>query len=445
MKVRVGVPVALFLALFFDPSGMLAQSRYPAPRSPEILNPTTVEELLPGIRRVLDEFHIRFGTRVLLVTDTTVEPLVNQALLAGLREARAEFEGVILSGKEDVTSPLEQIKLWGLNWWPEWVWDRAAQDYQVVLSPSYLVHIHTSKGKLRMMPWLAQNNLRYGRMHEPAAKLAYKPWMEFPKELETAIIEKVLENLPRQRTRVRVTDPEGTDFTYDDNWDWFLKGWEQDVRPINAGSLHTTGSPIQYLNANGVVVSRDLHLGPLSEPVKLHFENSRITKIEGGGDVGDYARRQIERYKDRTFMTTRGYGVTRPGPLKGLGWLEEAAFMTHPKWIRVPDYGKNGNTFTTAFNNWLGMGRSGVFHVAIGLSESTAWGPALMPEDDHDFHIDFLNYFVTLTIGQWVAIRDGRLTVLDDPEVRRVAAKYGNPDELLKEDWIPAIPGVNVK
>jgi hypothetical protein len=34
-------------------------------------------------------------------------------------------------------------------------------------------------------------------------------------------------------------------------------------------------------------------------------------------------------------------------------------------------------------------------------------------------------------------VENGRLRVLDDPEVRRVAAKYGNPDELLREDWIP--------
>ena len=34
--------------------------------------------------------------------------------------------------------------------------------------------------------------------------------------------------------------------------------------------------------------------------------------------------------------------------------------------------------------------------------------------------------------------------MLDDPEVRKIAAKYGNPDELLREDWIPAIPGINV-
>jgi hypothetical protein len=32
---------------------------------------------------------------------------------------------------------------------------------------------------------------------------------------------------------------------------------------------------------------------------------------------------------------------------------------------------------------------------------------------------------------------------LDDQEVRALAAKYGDPDKLLAEDWIPDIPGIN--
>ncbi len=46
--------------------------------------------------------------------------------------------------------------------------------------------------------------------------------------------------------------------------------------------------------------------------------------------------------------------------------------------------------------------------------------------------------------GEWIKIIDrGRITILDDPEVRKVAAKYGDRDELLKEEWFPAIPGIN--
>ena len=32
---------------------------------------------------------------------------------------------------------------------------------------------------------------------------------------------------------------------------------------------------------------------------------------------------------------------------------------------------------------------------------------------------------------------------LDDPEVRALASRYGDPDYLLAEDWIPEVPGIN--
>jgi hypothetical protein len=37
----------------------------------------------------------------------------------------------------------------------------------------------------------------------------------------------------------------------------------------------------------------------------------------------------------------------------------------------------------------------------------------------------------------------GHLTALDDPEVRSLAGKYGDPEDILSEEWIPAIPGIN--
>ena len=37
----------------------------------------------------------------------------------------------------------------------------------------------------------------------------------------------------------------------------------------------------------------------------------------------------------------------------------------------------------------------------------------------------------------------GHMTSLDNPEVRALASRYGNPDELLTEDWRPDVPGIN--
>ena len=48
------------------------------------------------------------------------------------------------------------------------------------------------------------------------------------------------------------------------------------------------------------------------------------------------------------------------------------------------------------------------------------------------------------TPNRWVTITDkGRMTSLDNPEVRALASRYGNPDELLQEDWRPGMPGIN--
>ena len=46
--------------------------------------------------------------------------------------------------------------------------------------------------------------------------------------------------------------------------------------------------------------------------------------------------------------------------------------------------------------------------------------------------------------NKWVNLLDkGHMTSLDDPEVRALASRYGDPDYLLTEDWIPEVPGIN--
>ena len=66
---------------------------------------------------------------------------------------------------------------------------------------------------------------------------------------------------------------------------------------------------------------------------------------------------------------------------------------------------------------------------------------------DHGWHTH--TYFTTYKVrlrgaGKWVALLDkGRMTSLDHPEVRALASRYGDPDYLLAEDWIPEVPGIN--
>ncbi len=40
-------------------------------------------------------------------------------------------------------------------------------------------------------------------------------------------------------------------------------------------------------------------------------------------------------------------------------------------------------------------------------------------------------------------IDKGRFTAFDDPDIRRLASRWGDPDTLLRQLWIPAVPGIN--
>jgi hypothetical protein len=85
--------------------------------------------------------------------------------------------------------------------------------------------------------------------------------------------------------------------------------------------------------------------------------------------------------------------------------------------------------------------RSGVIHIAVGISLG---GPAKtfvertglpLRHRDHEFY--FVDYYVD---GEKI-VDKGHLVPLDDPEVRKLASKFGNPDELLREEWIPELEG----
>lgn len=59
-------------------------------------------------------------------------------------------------------------------------------------------------------------------------------------------------------------------------------------------------------------------------------------------------------------------------------------------------------------------------------------------------HLLFSRLTVTTPRGEEIrVIERGHLTALDDPDVCDLAARHGDPDTLLREDWIPDIPGIS--
>jgi 2,5-dihydroxypyridine 5,6-dioxygenase len=228
---------------------------------------------------------------------------------------------------------------------------------------------------------------------------------------------------------VKVTDPQGTDLSFrgftmctkadNDNSDKNL--------PFYAFGTEVVGMiPFEPVaNAEGVIVSTSIHTGYIPR-IEATVSGGRIVSLEGGGEVGKAWMRDWEKGKDASSKgRTAIFGELKD---PGINWFEEMMYGVHPKAFRIGyKYRYEGSD---AFHAWVGgTRRSGVVHFGIGGGK-----------DEWYRHRDFEVFFPTLTINDEPIIQNGRLLILDDPEVREEAAKYADPDELLTEKWIPEMP-----
>lgn len=264
--------------------------------------------------------------------------------------------------------------------------------------------------------------------------------------------------------RLEITDPEGTNLNCDLTEDMAAR-WARGV--YQQGHLYmfpnqATGrfpySVVEYpafqkkWNArsptpkpNGVIAGTANHAGHFPK-AEAHLKDGYIVDIKGGGLYGE-AWREFLKYPKINEVTYPYHD--RPGY-----WLlYEVALGTNPKFYKRPDENMRGVN-TTERN------RSGVLHFGHGIRvhhgpDNPEWAKEWVDfttknnlPNDHWFHIHtyFSTYRVRVrgTKNTWVTLIDkGRMTSLDSPEVRALTSRYGDPKDLLTEDWIPEVPGIN--
>ena len=255
------------------------------------------------------------------------------------------------------------------------------------------------------------------------------PWVDYPDELFIAIGEKIWAKFLEAKKWV-LTDEWGThlEWTLDEkHWRDLPGSRGRDTNEIpNAHLLHLNVRPVLNRDPDmkGVIVTRALS-GALIPEIRIYIDQAEVSRVEGGGAVGETFRAVLDRYRNIQF----------PGfPSPGVGNVEEVALGTHPK--ARPDEGPEDLGFSEA------RLRSGTIHIGIGATrnpetrEVLLTGLSGLPRGQHR---DWQMYFPTLILDGEVLVDKGRLTVLDDPEIRRLASKFGDPDELLSEDWIPPL------
>jgi hypothetical protein len=432
---------------------------YPAPRYPKIPDITTVEQLLPYVRRVVQRpmpysgdqrpgYGLRGGEKLLFVTDSDIDPLVVQAFLRVLRdEMKCKVDFFQEQGKRAMfrTPDLMRILVrsqpaaWMLGG-PEWTEAVAKKEgYDKVIGQTFWANNNcTLKYYSFSMDWPTREQLASAAV-------------QYPEEIiET--IDRASWKILRQADTVRITDPEGTDLTFT----WFPEYWQimdgnyadyqtegfgthvyhhgSTKDPIISG--HLTGYPFGIVlpksDVTGVLAGTTDHIGPYPH-IKIYLKNNKVQKIEGGGEFGDLWREFLQKNKDVKFPHY---------PAPGIDYFIEAAIGTHPKVMRPFNVFESATVRSTFIAE---RDRSGIMHLGVGQALDLVWAlKRELPFYHFHCHLYFATYTCHLKDGREVKLIDkGHLTTLDDPEVRQVAAKYGDPDQLLREDWIPAIPGIN--
>jgi hypothetical protein len=303
----------------------------------------------------------------------------------------------------------------GVRWWEDVAEEN--ETYDLLIYGTGGPNRKLTDTDYQRIPWRTEEDLA-------------SPANEFPMSLWELINEKTAE-IVRAAEEVRITDPEGTDITFT-NYD------DEGIYYNRDAPGHIYGHPTYLtseIDTTGVVAGTLNHAGAYPR-VEVELTDAKVTSVNGGGEYGDQWREVLEETRD---------SIQYPGyPDTGLFWLWEVAIGTHPKVSRPP----TENISKVPFPE-IERRRSGVIHCGFGLQppmDPYAAKQENMPWGHVHVHLNFPTYEATLHSGEEVTLIDnGRLTVLDDPEVREYAREFGDPDELLSEDWIPAVPGLNTE
>ena len=254
--------------------------------------------------------------------------------------------------------------------------------------------------------------------------------------------------------KVTSTDPEGTDISFDVSPEQAAK-WANGayirshvlLYPDQVGGRYPYSFldfpaqqkdwvPIEpRVRINGVIAGTQDHAG-FYPRVEMHYKDGTMYEAKGGGLLGDVLREALK-YPGINELT---YPFMQ---MKGYWHLFEIATGTNPKYFRGVSE----------------IDRSGIFHFGLGAEMVAEPGSTGYPKEfwafadannlprGHGWHIH--NYFPTYKVhvrnsDRWITLVDkGHQMNLDSPEVRALASRYGDPDELLAESWIPEVPGIN--
>jgi hypothetical protein len=235
-------------------------------------------------------------------------------------------------------------------------------------------------------------------------------WACFPAELSFAIAQKTKMQLQSQGGQVTLTDEKGTHLEITvERENWTVGGFQG---PLNKPGRFAV-LPIGTVGTNRIKeVNGNIYLdflesfGPTGEICQWVVKDNWVRDIKGGD--------QARAYKEKIFK------------VKNANLFSQITWGFNPKEniskALQPPWNKNKLGMLTRF--------AGVMHLGLGATLFHQKGDKKLASAIHTHGI-LLN--PTLTAGKNTIIEKGRLSALDDPDLRELAKKYGDPDKVLAQ------------
>jgi len=376
------------------------------------------------------------GERVLIGVDSQTDGDLVDALAIALREMGAAVDVVVAQTEPDRPfDDLDEIRVamrrqpWTEN--PR-RWEGTPWIEDLARTRGYDLLIHGKGGAIPKVthryegfPWVIRDHFEAG------ANL-------FPRGLHRLINERTWSRITGNTgSRLLLTDPEGTrvELTILDS------PFRDDTRHdygLSPKWGHLMAHPPTPIEADddttGVIAGTLNHFSRPFPRIEVDVDNARMTGIRGGGGYGDAWRELEDESKDTQYPSF---------PSPGLFWIWEIAIGTNPKIARP----SNIEMLSSGGFEWERR-RAGVIHCGLGTrwrSSEEVWaGERHLLYGHLHVHLMSATLVVQSPGGDIPVIERGRLAAYDDPEVRDLASRYGDPDQLLRDDWVPDIPGITV-
>ncbi|MEV0613077.1 hypothetical protein AB0I81_07100 [Nonomuraea sp. NPDC050404] len=351
------------------------------------VSPYSIVELMPGVRNLCEYVRLAPGDRVLLMMEHTVDPVVVQAIAAAAAMGDADVR--ILSVPPFSAGGWDRQAQLGLE-------TAAFREADVVISGTWWGEVHTAP---LFFDQIAASSVRFLSLHMTATAGALLTGGRLPPEIYYALLRRALPQLSAA-TSIRVTSGRGTDVTFSGLT--FEDPGPGGLRPGDWRPFPYGGANFWPTETEGVIVVEDSTVtGVPEEPLRITLEGNLVRKIEGGA-----AAAQLRRYAPGGF------------------YMRHGLFGLNPK-VRIA----GGTQFEREKH-------AGAFYCGIdGLTDGVpvTTGPGFA-------HCDCQVDRPTVVVDGEVFVEQGRLLLLDDPEIRRVAAEFGPPEVILDDNPVMILP-----